>query len=86
MLALADAARQMTDRDFGPLGYNLGINVDEVAGQTVAHVDLHLFPRYPGDGDRPCGEGGFRPNRTTDPAPRKGENVEHDRTQERTAR
>lgn len=49
MLALAEAVKQMLDRDFSPHGYNLGINVGEVAGQTVPHVHLHLIPRYEGD-------------------------------------
>lgn len=55
MLALADAAKQMLDRDFAPQGYNLGINVGEVAGQTVPHVHLHLIPRYAGDAENPRG-------------------------------
>ena len=55
MLALADAAKQMLDRDFAPQGYNLGINVGEVAGQTVPHVHLHLIPRYAGDTGNPRG-------------------------------
>jgi len=55
MLALADLARKMLDRDFRPGGYNLGINVGEVAGQTVPHVHLHLIPRYPGDVENPRG-------------------------------
>lgn len=55
MLTLAEAAKQMLDRDFAPQGYNLGINVGEVAGQTVPHVHLHLIPRYPGDVENPRG-------------------------------
>ena len=55
MLALAEAARKLLDRDFAPQGYNLGINVGDVAGQTVPHVHLHLIPRYPGDVDNPRG-------------------------------
>lgn len=55
MLSLADAAKLMIDRDFGASGYNLGINVGVVAGQTVPHVHLHLIPRYPGDVDNPRG-------------------------------
>ena len=27
-------------------GYNIGINVGEAAGQTVAHAHLHLIPRF----------------------------------------
>ncbi len=55
MLALAEVAKQMVVRDFAPQGYNLGINVGEVAGQTVPHVHLHLIPRYSGDVDNPRG-------------------------------
>lgn len=55
MLALADSARAMLDRDFRPGGYNLGLNVGEVAGQTIPHVHLHLIPRYPGDVENPRG-------------------------------
>ena len=32
-----------------PEGYNIGINVGEAAGQTVAHAHLHMIPRYRGD-------------------------------------
>ncbi len=55
MLELADEARALLERDFSPRGYNLGINVGAVAGQTVPHVHLHLIPRYPGDVDNPRG-------------------------------
>ena len=55
MLCLVDVAKQMLDRDFAPHGYNLGINVGVVAGQTVPHVHLHLIPRYPGDVANPRG-------------------------------
>ncbi len=55
MLELAEAAKAMLDRDFAPQGYNLGINVGEVAGQTVPHVHLHLIPRYQGDVENPRG-------------------------------
>lgn len=55
MLALCDATKQILDRDFAPQGYNLGINIGTVAGQTVPHVHLHLIPRYPGDTDNPRG-------------------------------
>jgi len=55
MLALADRAKQMLEKDYDPRGYNLGINVGEVAGQSVGHVHLHLIPRYPGDVQNPRG-------------------------------
>lgn len=55
MLLLADEAKKLLDRDFAPEGYNLGVNVGEVAGQTVFHVHVHLIPRYRGDMDNPRG-------------------------------
>lgn len=36
-------------------GFNIGINVNESAGQTVFHVHLHLIPRRDGDMDDPRG-------------------------------
>jgi diadenosine tetraphosphate (Ap4A) HIT family hydrolase len=38
-----------------PAGYNIGINVGEVAGQTIAHAHLHVIPRYRGDVADPRG-------------------------------
>ena len=38
-----------------PDGFNVGINVGEVAGQTVNHVHIHLIPRYVGDVENPRG-------------------------------
>jgi len=48
-------AKQRFPRDFGPRGYNLRVNVGEAAGQSVAHVHMHLIPRYPGDVENPRG-------------------------------
>ena len=36
-------------RDPTVAGFNIGINVGEVAGQTVFHCHVHLIPRRPGD-------------------------------------
>ena len=33
-----------------PAGYNVGWNQNEVAGQVVPHLHVHIFPRYEGDG------------------------------------
>jgi len=43
------------DENLKPGGYNIGINVGGIAGQTVAHVHIHLIPRYPGDVADPVG-------------------------------
>lgn len=43
------------DAELSPDGYNVGINVNEAAGQTVFHVHMHLIPRYKGDVENPRG-------------------------------
>jgi ATP adenylyltransferase len=37
------------------LGFNIGYNVGEVAGQTVLHCHLHIIPRRIGDVENPTG-------------------------------
>ena len=36
-------------------GFNIGVNIGEVAGQTIAHCHVHLIPRRPGDVANPAG-------------------------------
>lgn len=55
LFALADEARTLLLETFAPGGFNLGINVGEVAGQTIPHVHLHVIPRYRGDARNPRG-------------------------------
>jgi diadenosine tetraphosphate (Ap4A) HIT family hydrolase len=40
---------------YHPDGFNVGININEAAGQTVMHVHIHLIPRYKGDYVNPYG-------------------------------
>lgn len=49
LLALVDEGKRLLDRLYQPAGYNIGINVGAVAGQTVMHLHVHLIPRYRGD-------------------------------------
>ena len=44
--------------DSAVVGFNIGINSGEVAGQTVFHAHIHLIPRREGDVQEP--EGGIR--------------------------
>jgi len=55
LMSLLATARDDLERQFGPAGYNIGINDGAAAGQTVPHVHLHLIPRYEGDRDDPRG-------------------------------
>lgn len=47
--------KQKLDERYHPDGYNIGINVNEAAGQSVFHVHMHLIPRYKGDVENPKG-------------------------------
>jgi diadenosine tetraphosphate (Ap4A) HIT family hydrolase len=47
--------REYLRNTLGPGGYNLGVNVGAVAGQTIDHVHVHLIPRFPGDVTDPRG-------------------------------
>lgn len=40
---------------YNPSGFNIGININETAGQTVPHCHIHIIPRYVGDVVSPRG-------------------------------
>lgn len=49
------AVKTKLDERFAPDGYNIGVNVEEAAGQTVFHLHIHVIPRYKGDVPDPRG-------------------------------
>ncbi len=55
LLELLDQAKVAVDGAYRPDGYNIGINDDVAAGQTVPHLHLHLIPRFLGDVADPRG-------------------------------
>lgn len=55
LLALLEESKRRLDKEFQPDGYNIGINDGPSAGQTVAHLHIHLIPRYKGDQEDPRG-------------------------------
>jgi diadenosine tetraphosphate (Ap4A) HIT family hydrolase len=55
ILSLAKSIRERLLKDYGPDGWNLGVNIGDAGGQTVSHVHLHLIPRYLGDRQDPRG-------------------------------
>ena len=55
LLSLLNVAKLYLNGEHAPAGYNVGINVGELAGQTIPHVHVHLIPRYKGDMESPRG-------------------------------
>ncbi len=50
-----DRMKIKLDKKFSPDGYNIGMNCDKAAGQTIMHLHVHLIPRYSGDVENPKG-------------------------------
>lgn len=57
MRLLFEEKKRLT-REFKCTNFNVGINIGEAAGQTVAHAHIHLIPRF--EGDHPNPRGGVR--------------------------
>ena len=55
MNVMLQYVKQKIDERYHPDGYNVGINVNKAAGQSVFHVHMHLIPRYKGDVPNPKG-------------------------------
>lgn len=54
-LKLLNDVKELVTENYHPDGFNIGININEAAGQTVPHVHIHLIPRYQGDVENPLG-------------------------------
>jgi diadenosine tetraphosphate (Ap4A) HIT family hydrolase len=52
---LINKLKEELEKEYNPDGFNIGININEAAGQTVHHVHIHLIPRYSGDIPNPRG-------------------------------
>lgn len=55
VIAVASRVKVLLAERHQPDGFNVGVNVGEAAGQTVAHAHLHVIPRYRGDVPDPRG-------------------------------
>jgi ATP adenylyltransferase len=55
---MVNFVKELLQKKFNPDGFNIGINIGAIAGQTIPHAHIHLIPRYRGDVDKP--EGGVR--------------------------
>jgi diadenosine tetraphosphate (Ap4A) HIT family hydrolase len=55
IMELLQQAKKHVAKKYKPDGFNIGINAGAAAGQTIAHVHIHLIPRYFGDVEDPTG-------------------------------
>jgi diadenosine tetraphosphate (Ap4A) HIT family hydrolase len=46
---MANKVQEILSKEFQPDGFNVGINVNREAGQTMLHANIHIIPRYKGD-------------------------------------
>lgn len=47
-ILLLNQVKHLIESQFSPAGYNIGINVNRPAGQSIMHAHIHLIPRYSG--------------------------------------
>jgi diadenosine tetraphosphate (Ap4A) HIT family hydrolase len=52
---VANKVKSILQEKFNPDGFNIGINVNAEAGQTIWHSHIHIIPRYKGDVENPRG-------------------------------
>ena len=52
---LRNAKEELCRQDTSIQGFNIGVNVGAVAGQTIFHCHFHLIPRREGDVGNPRG-------------------------------
>ena len=52
---MVNKVKSLLQHQFKPDGFNVGINIQEAAGQTIPHCHIHIIPRYFGDVEQPRG-------------------------------
>lgn len=52
---VVNEVKKILQEKYNPDGFNIGINVNKEAGQTIWHCHIHIIPRYLGDVEKPRG-------------------------------
>jgi diadenosine tetraphosphate (Ap4A) HIT family hydrolase len=52
---VANKLKTILQEKYNPDGFNVGININEDAGQTIPHCHIHIIPRYKDDVENPRG-------------------------------
>jgi diadenosine tetraphosphate (Ap4A) HIT family hydrolase len=43
---LVSEVKELLQKNYNPDGYNVGLNINRIAGQRVLHAHIHIIPRY----------------------------------------
>ena len=43
---LVSEVKELLQKNYNPEGYNVGLNINRIAGQSVLHAHIHIIPRY----------------------------------------
>lgn len=46
---MANKVQKILSKEFHPDGFNVGMNINRDAGQTMMHANIHIIPRYQSD-------------------------------------
>jgi len=49
---LVSELKEILQQRYNPDGYNVGLNINRVAGQSVLHAHIHIIPRYKNKSNR----------------------------------
>lgn len=52
---MVNMVKKQIEKEYKTDAFNVGINVNEEAGQTIPHVHIHVIPRFKGDIENPIG-------------------------------
>lgn len=55
LFRLVKEVKELVHRRYRVDGFNIGINIGEMAGQTIHHIHIHIIPRRCGDVSNPRG-------------------------------
>lgn len=43
---LVNKVKEYIEEKYKPDGYNVGLNINRIAGQSIMHAHIHIIPRY----------------------------------------
>lgn len=52
---MVNKVKEELQKLYNPDGFNVGININQEAGQTIFHCHIHIIPRYKNDVENPRG-------------------------------